>query len=309
MHILVTGGAGFIGSHMVDWLVAHGHSVRVLDNLSRGREDNLRTPCAQIDLRVHDLRDVEAVRAAVAGVDRIIHLAALVSVAQSLTQPQLVHEVNLTGTLHLLEAARLAGVRRVVLASSCAVYGDPAQIPTAEDTPPQPLSPYALTKHMGEQYGQIYSSLYGLECVALRFFNVYGPRQDPASAYAAVVPRVMAAVMAGERPTIFGDGHQSRDFIYVGDIVRALWTAATVPSIASATFSVGCGKAWSILDLVNRIGDMLGVRVQPQFAPARAGEVRHSCADVRRFAAQAGYHARVDLPAGLAATLAALRAG
>jgi len=229
MHILVTGGAGFIGSRVVEWLVDQGQNVRVLDNLSTGNMDNLRSSSAQIDLHVEDIRNAEAVRRAVAGVDRIIHLAALVSVAQSIAEPGLAHAINVTGTLHVLEAARTACVRRVVFASSCAVYGDPTRIPTDEHTPLHPLSPYALSKSVAEQYAQLYSDLYGLECVVLRFFNVYGPRQDPMSPYAAVVPRFIAALIAGEQPTIFGDGLQSRDFIYVDDIVRALWIGATTP--------------------------------------------------------------------------------
>lgn len=307
MHILVTGGAGFIGSHMVEWLLDQRHTVRVLDNLSTGHADNLGAWSTQIDLRVHDIRDTEAVQSAVAGVDAIIHLAALVSVGQSIAEPELAHAINVTGTLRILEAARAAAVGRVVLASSCAVYGDPTRIPTDEDTRPHPLSPYALSKYVNEQYAQLYNDLYGLECVALRFFNVYGPRQDPKSPYAAAVPRFIAALLAGEQPMIFGDGLQSRDFIYVGDIVRALWTAASTPGIAGAVFNVGGGAARSVLELAQTIGNLLGVRVQPNFAPERIGEVRHSCADIARFAEQAGFRASVDLISGLAATLAPLR--
>jgi nucleoside-diphosphate-sugar epimerase len=306
MHILVTGGAGFIGSHVVDWLVSQGHTVRVFDNLSTGREDNLRAHRTVIDMRVSDIRDRAAVQASVMGVDRIIHLAALVSVAEAMAQPELAHEINVTGTLHLLEAARAAGVQRVVLASSCAIYGDPKWIPTGEDTPANPISPYAVTKHIGEQYARLYNDLYGLECVVLRLFNVYGPRQDLTSPYAAVVPRFLAAVQASQRPTIFGDGQQSRDFIYVSDIVRALWIAATVHGIAGRSFNVGSGKACSILELVDRITSLLGIFVPPQFAPAREGEIRHSCADVTRFASQTGFYTSVDLPTGLATMLTSM---
>ncbi|MBC8078029.1 MAG: NAD-dependent epimerase/dehydratase family protein [Chloroflexales bacterium] len=303
MDILVTGGAGFIGSHLVRWLVEQGHSVRVLDNLTTGHAHNLEPVASAIDMRTADLQDADAVREALVGVDYVFHLAALISVVQSVEQPLLTHAINVNGTLGLLEAARAAGVRRLVQVSSAAIYGDPAQVPTPEATPPEPLSPYGLTKHIAEEYGQLYSRLYGLECVALRFFNVYGPRQDPHSPYAAAVPRFVDALASGKQPTVFGDGLQTRDFTFVEDNVRALWVAASAPGIAGAVFNVGRGQPCTVLDLINTLADLLGVEARPHFVPARAGEIRHSCAAVEAFAQQAGFRAQVSLSEGLGKTL------
>lgn len=303
MHVLVTGGAGFIGSHLVQWLVQQGHQVRVLDNLSSGRVEWLGAARAAVDFCAGDIRNLAEVQAAMAGIETVFHLAALVSVVESVENPLKAEACNATGTLHVLEAARQAGVRRVVQASSCAVYGNTEQLPISEAEPPQPLSPYATTKLAAEQWGQLYSTLYGLEAVALRFFNVYGPRQDPASPYAAVVPRFVAALRAGKQPMIFGDGLQSRDFVYVGDIVQGLWTAATAPGIGGAVFNVGSGRSWSILELANLVGEALGVPVQPDFKPAREGEVRHSCASTSSFAERAGFQAAVSLREGLQRTV------
>ncbi len=304
MRILVTGGAGFIGSHLVAWLLNQGHHVRVLDNFSTSNAAVLADWRTDIEVLSGDIRDFATVRAAVREVEAVIHLAALVAVDQSVREPLLAQAINVMGSLHVLEAARQEGVRRVVQASSCAVYGNTTQFPVREDAAPQPLSPYAATKLAAEQMGQLYTTLYGVETVALRFFNVYGPRQDPASPYAAVVPRFLAALGAGQQPLIYGDGLQSRDFIYVGDIVRALWIATSTPGLGGAVFNVGSGRSWSILELAQLLGEVLGVAVQPHFAPARSGEVRHSCADVSYFAARAGFRSTVDLRAGLLATLA-----
>ncbi len=304
MNILVTGGAGFIGSHLVQWLVQQGHAVRVLDNLSSGRKAWLGDALAAVDFHIGDICDMAAVQAAMQEVHIVFHLAALVSVVESIEQPLKAHAHNATGTLHVLEAARQAGVQRVVQASSCAVYGNCERLPISEQEPPQPLSPYATTKLAAEQLGQLYTTLYGLETVALRFFNVYGPRQDPASPYAAVVPRFVAALRQGTQPVIFGDGQQSRDFIYVGDIVQGLWTAATAPNVGGQVFNVGTGQTWSILELAHLVGAALGVVVQPEFKPARLGEVRHSCADVQHFAQLANFRATVSLREGLQRTVA-----
>lgn len=304
MNILVTGGAGFIGSHLVQWLVQQGHAVRVLDNLSSGRKAWLGDALAAVDFHTSDICDWAAVQAAMQEVHAVFHLAALVSVVESVENPLKAQATNATGTLHVLEAARQAGVQRVVQASSCAVYGNSERLPISEQEPPQPLSPYAATKLAAEQLGQLYTTLYGLETVALRFFNVYGPRQDPASPYAAVVPRFVAALRQGTQPVIFGDGQQSRDFIYVGDIVQGLWTAATVPNLGGQVFNVGTGQMWSILELAHLVGAALGIAVQPEFKPARTGEVRHSCADVQHFAQQANFRATVSLREGLQRTVA-----
>lgn len=297
--ILVTGGAGFIGSHLVRSLVDAGESVRVFDNLSSGHAHHLDPLREHIDVQIGDVRDADAVAAAVEGVDLVIHLAALISVVQSVAEPRLTHEINVTGALNVFEAARGARVRRVVLASSAAVYGDPAQVPTPEDAPKAPLSPYGLSKLMGEQYGQLYSAQYGLECVSLRFFNVYGPRQDPKSPYAAAVPIFLDRMLTGEQPLIYGDGTQSRDFVYVGDIVRALWTAGTAPGLGGDVFNVARGEPTTVNDLVERLGEALGVDIAPRYAPPRPGEIRHSCADVAHFADRAGFRAATDLQTGL----------
>ncbi|MEI7769334.1 MAG: NAD-dependent epimerase/dehydratase family protein [Chloroflexales bacterium] len=303
MKILVTGGAGFIGSHVVRWLVAQGHQVSVLDNFSTGRQESLAPVRAAINVIRGDIRDFATVLAAAHDAELIIHLAAMVSVVQSVEQPLEAYASNAIGSLHVLEAARQAGVRRVVQASSCAVYGNTEQLPVHEATSPDPLSPYASTKLAAEQAGQLYTRLYGVATVSLRFFNVYGPRQDPASPYAAVVPRFIAALRSGQQPTIYGDGQQSRDFVFVGDIVQALWVAGTAPRIEGKIFNIGRGEACSILNLAQLIGELLGVPVTPHIAAARSGEVQHSCADVTLFAKQAGFHARMSVRDGLSATI------
>lgn len=305
MDTLVTGGAGFIGSHLTAWLVEQGHRVRVFDNLSSGRREWLDPLGDAISFIEGDLRDAAAVQAAVAGCATVFHLAALVSVVQSVAEPLLAYAVNVTGTLHLLEACREHGVRRVVQASTCAVYGDSENLPLSEDEPPRPLSPYAATKLAAEQAGQLYNRLFGVETVALRFFNVYGPRQDPASPYAAAIPRFIATLRSGGQPTIYGDGLQTRDFVYVGDVVQALVTGATAPGIGGQIFNVGRGEQWNIRALVTLIGETLGLPVNPIFGEARSGEVRHSRADTSRFALQAGFHAGVGLHEGLAAIIRA----
>jgi nucleoside-diphosphate-sugar epimerase len=303
MHILVTGGAGFIGSHLVCWLIEQGHDVRILDNLSSGRTTLPGTSLEAVMFLEGDILDFNTVLSASRGVDLVFHLAAQVSVIDSIEDPLHTQAVNATGTMHVLEAARQAQVRRVVQASSCAVYGNTELLPISETVAPAPLSPYAITKLAAEHMGQLYTNLYDIETVALRLFNVYGPRQDPASPYAAVIPRFIDILHSGKQPVIYGDGHQSRDFVFVGDIVRALWTAATAANMAGAVCNVGTGRAWSILDLTRMLGDVLGMAVQPAFMPERSGEVRHSCADVSRFEAQSGFKAQTTLPEGLALTV------
>jgi nucleoside-diphosphate-sugar epimerase len=301
MRVLVTGGAGFIGSHLVAELVGRGCAVRVLDNYSSGRPERLARHGAAVEAVAGDVRDAAALDAAAAGVSVVFHLAALVSVVQSVAQPRETYDVNLGGTLNALEAARGAGAR-LVLASTCAVYGDEARLPAREDDPPAPMSPYAAAKLAAEEACRLYARLYGVEAVALRFFNVYGPGQDPASPYAAVVPRFIAALRGGAQPTIFGDGGQTRDFVFVGDVVAALWAAATLPGLAGARLNVGRGEETSVLDLAAGVGAALGAPVAPVFAPARPGELRRSRADVSAFAA-AGFRAAVGLAEGLARTV------
>lgn len=299
MTVLVTGGAGFIGSHVVRFLLQQNQQVRIFDNLSTGKLENIEPVLDRVDLCEGDIRDPEAVEDAMASVDVVIHLAALVSVVQSLAEPLLTNEININGTLNVLEAARNMGVKRFVFASSAAVYGDVGIIPTPENAPTAPLSPYGLTKLMGEQYCAFYSNHYGLKSVALRFFNAYGPRQDPNSPYAAAVPIFMERLRHGQSITIYGDGEQSRDFVYVGDIARALWTAATAPGIAGEVFNVAYGQAITVNSLVQHMGVALGIQVDPIHAPARPGEIRTSFANVEKFARRAGFRANVDLQAGL----------
>jgi nucleoside-diphosphate-sugar epimerase len=302
--MLVTGGAGFIGSHVVRWLIERGQRVRVLDNLSSGRREMLGPALDSVELVVGDLCDERVVAQAVAETDAIFHLAAMVSVAESVERPQAAYHTNVIGTVTLLEAARAAGVRRIVQASTCAVYGNTSQLPAREDSRPDPLSPYAATKLAAEQAGRLYTQLYGMQVTALRFFNVYGPRQDPASPYAAAIPRFAEAMRAGRQPTIFGDGLQTRDFVYVGDIVQALWAASQAPGAAGEVLNVGRGAECSVVDLVRTIGELLAIDVDPIFLPAREGEVRRSQADASRLAELTGFRAATDLRTGLALTLA-----
>ncbi|NJL33264.1 MAG: NAD-dependent epimerase/dehydratase family protein [Chloroflexaceae bacterium] len=303
MQILVTGGAGFVGSHLVRWLVEQGHRVRVLDNFSMGRRSSLQPVGAAVELVEGDIRNSSTVQQAVAGCELVLHLAAMVSVVQSMEQPLEAQAINATGSINIFEAARQAGVRRVVNMSSSAVYGDSDRLPLREHEPPCPLSPYALTKLAAEHAGTLYTRSYGLEVVSLRCFNIYGPRQDPSSPYAAVVPRFIEWLRAGQPPIIFGDGLQSRDFVYVGDVVQALWRAATAPAIAGHVFNVARGEALVLRDLAALLAEIIGVAVAPVYAPPRPGEIIHSYADVRLFAELAGFRAQVGLREGLAQTV------
>ena len=304
MAVLVTGGAGFIGSNLVRFLAASGNDVRVLDDLSTGSTDNLAELGASVATITGDVRDVDTVREAVAGAEVVYHLAALPSVARSLLDPVTTHRVNVDGTLNVLEAARVAGVRRVVYASSSSVYGDTPVLPKDESMPPSPRSPYAASKLAGEAYCRAYATAYGLQTVSLRFFNVFGPRQDPASEYAAVVPRFITRMLAGEQPEIFGDGQQSRDFTFVGNAVQACALAGTAPQASGEHVNVGCGDRISLLDLVEAINGLLGTNIQPDFLPPRRGDVRHSQADISKARDLLGYRPEVAVTEGLARTVA-----
>jgi UDP-glucose 4-epimerase len=300
---LVTGGAGFIGSHLVDALLARGDDVVVLDNLATGRLDNLPAGVRFVE---GDVADPAAVARAVAGCEIAYHQAALGSVARSVDDPLASDRANVTGTLTLLTGARAAGVRRVVLASSSSVYGGARQRPTPESAPLVPRSPYAVTKLAGEHYGRLFWELHGLEVVALRYFNVFGPRQRPDSDYAAVIPRFATAVLAGVSPHVHGDGRQSRDFTYVADVVQANLRAAAAPAdgCAGRAFNVGRGEPVSLLDLLDALAALVGVRVSPTFGPRRPGDVSHSHADISAARRQLGYDPAVPLAAGLAPTVA-----
>jgi UDP-glucose 4-epimerase len=303
MKCLVTGGAGFIGSNLADALVADGHTVRVLDDLSTGYADNV--PAAA-DLVEGDIRDEAGVRTAVDGVDVVFHLAAHRAVARSVDDPLATDTANTHGTLNVLVAARDAGVRRVVYASSSSVYGGADQRPTPESAPLVPRSPYAVSKLAGEHYCRVFSELFGLETVALRFFNVYGPRQRPDSMYAAVIPLFVAALAAGDSPTVHGDGRQSRDFTYVDDVAAASVAAAVAPAEACSgnAYNIAGGTEHSLLDLLAILTREMGATVEPVHVESRAGDVRHTCADASAAARDLAWHTTVDFDEGLRRTLA-----
>jgi UDP-glucose 4-epimerase len=300
---LVTGGAGFIGSHIVAELVHRGERVRVFDNFSTGKEENLRAVRQDIELINGDLRDLEAVRYAISGVDYVLHQGALPSVIRSVDDPLASDACNVVGTLNLLIAARDAGVRRVVYASSSSVYGDSPTLPKHEDMRPAPKSPYAVSKLAGEHYCQVFTEVYGLETVCLRYFNVFGPRQDPTSQYAAVIPLFITALLRGQSPTVYGDGRQSRDFTYVSNNVQANLLAATTPGVAGQVFNIACGKSYTLLELLDALKDILDMNVIPVHAPPRPGDVRHSLADISRAQQVLGYRVGVSFEEGLQRTV------
>lgn len=303
---LVTGGAGFIGGHLVASLVRDGWQVRVLDDLSSGNAANLAGVEDDVEFVRGDIRDEAVLGGAVEGAERVWHLAAVASVERCLHEPVETHDVNATGTLQVLEASRKAGVPRVVFASSCAVYGDLGDDEAAETSPPAPLGPYALHKYMGEIYCRQYTKLRGLDTAALRFFNVYGPRQDPASVYAAVVPKFAAACLAGEAPTVHGDGEQTRDLVMVEDVVRALRRAADSPGAVGRVCNVGTGRRTSVNQLLNQLIEITGSEVVPTHTPARAGDLRDSVASLTAAREHLGFEASVDLASGLRRTVEAM---
>ncbi len=309
--VLVTGGAGFIGSNLAARLLREGAQVRVLDDFSTGRRENLEGLGGDLDVIEGDLRDFETVRRAAEGCAAIFHLGALPSVARSVEDPVTSNAVNVGGTLHVLLAAREARARRVVYASSSSVYGDTEDLPKCEDMRPAPLSPYAVQKLAGEHYGRVAGPLYGVEVVSLRFFNVFGPRQDPKSEYAAAIPRFIAAALRGEPPVIFGDGLQSRDFTYVDNAVDACLLAARAPAARAAgeVFNVACGERFTLLDLVAALGRLAGRALAPRHAPPRPGDVRHSQASIEKARAALGYEPRVGFAEGLARTFEWFRRG
>ena len=301
---LVTGGAGFIGSNIVTELVARGEQVRVLDDLSSGYRANLEPLGDRVELFVGDLGDRTLLDRVVQGCDYVLHLAAIPSVVRSVEEPERTHDVNLNGTLRLFEAARAAGVRRVVFAGSSAVYGDSEVLPKVETMSPAPLSPYALHKLGGEYYGRLYTELYGLEVVTLRYFNVFGARQDPRSEYSAVVPIFVTRALAGRAPTIFGDGSQTRDFCHVANVVEASLLARTAQGAAGNTYNVACGLRTSLLDLMAAVNAAVGTSLEPVFEAPRAGDVAHSVADISAARRDLGYTASVDFAEGLRRTVA-----
>jgi nucleoside-diphosphate-sugar epimerase len=306
---LVTGGAGFIGGHLVARLVADGWKVRVLDDFSTGNEKNLAGSVGQVDVVRGDVREPSDVARAVADVEVVFHQAAVPSVPRSISDPWLTHCVNVDGTLQVLEAARHAGVRRVVYAASSSVYGDTEELPKIETMTPHTLSPYALQKHCGEVYCRLYSELYGLETVALRYFNVFGPRQDPQSEYAAVIPRFACAALAGQPCHIYGDGKQTRDFTFVADTVQANVLAADAPEASGSVMNIASGKQISLNALWRSICEIVGINLDPIYDPARAGDVRDSLADLGRARTLLGFEPSVDFSEGLRLTIGSFSDG
>jgi UDP-glucose 4-epimerase len=299
MH-LVTGGAGFIGSHLVTALVERGERVRVLDNLSSGHRQNLDHLRGEIEMTEGDLLDRRVVEQAVQGVEVVFHQAALASVPRSVIEPLDTHAACATGTMNLLDAARRTGVRRVVFGGSSSAYGEQTGSSAKRESDlPAPVSPYAAAKLAGEFYCQAFTATYGLETVVIRYFNVFGPRQDPESQYAAVIPKFVTSMLAGRRPTIFGDGRQSRDFTYIDNVVLGNLLAADAPRAVGRTINVACGKQINLLQLVTAINAALGTKIEPQFDAARPGDVRDSLADISLARELLGYEPTVDFDEGL----------
>ncbi|MGZ8459734.1 MAG: SDR family oxidoreductase [Candidatus Deferrimicrobiaceae bacterium] len=307
MFYLVTGGAGFIGSNLASSLLAKGRRVRILDNFLTGKKENLAGLAERygeaFELVDGDLRDLEVTRRAAEGVEYVLHQGALPSVPRSVADPVLTNEINVGGTLNLLVAARDAGVRRVVFAASSSAYGDTPELPKRESMTPNPKSPYAAQKLAGEQYMRIFHEVYGLETVSLRYFNVFGPNQDPASMYAAVVPRFITSVLSGTPPTIYGDGLQTRDFTYIDNVVQANLRACEAPKDACGrVVNIACGERISLLDILEIVYKQAGRRVAPKFEPSRPGDVRDSLADISLAKDLLGYEPQVGFPEGLSRT-------
>ena len=309
MKYLVTGGAGFIGSNLTRALLASGQSVRVLDNFLTGKRENLAGLAEAhgdgFELIEGDLRDLETVRKAAAGIEYVLHQGALPSVPRSVADPVLSNEINVAGTVNLLVAARDAGVRRVVFAASSSAYGDTPRLPKRESMTPNPKSPYAAQKLAGEYYLRIFYEIYGLETVSLRYFNVFGPRQDPKSTYAAVIPRFITTVLRGVPPTVYGDGLQTRDFTYIDNVIQANLAACLAPKTACGkVVNIACGERVSLLDILEIVYGLAGKRVLPKFEPGRVGDVRDSLADISLARDLIGYDPKVPFSEGLAQTFA-----
>jgi nucleoside-diphosphate-sugar epimerase len=305
--VLVTGGAGFIGSHLVRRLVGDGAIVRVVDNLSTGKATRLDALCARIDFIEGDLADDSVARKAVEGVDFVLHQAAVPSVQRSVVDPIGTNKANVTATLNLLEACRKAKVRRVVYAASSSAYGDTEVLPKQEDMPPSPLSPYALQKFVGERYCKMYYDLYGLETVSLRYFNVFGPGQDPHSEYSAVIPKFITRLFVGQPITMNGDGEQSRDFTFIDNVVEANLLALKAANAPGRMCNIGCGARISLNQLVALLEKELDVKAHVVYGPAKAGDVRHSLADICRAKTILGYDPKISIEEGLRRTVAAFR--
>ena len=304
MKVLVTGGAGFIGGHLVDALVAGGATVRVIDNFSTGRRENLAHHGADVEVIEGDICDPDAVGRAIEGVELVYHEAAIPSVSRSVNDPVASNRANVGGTVQVLDAARRAGVRKLVYAESSSAYGDTEVLTKVETMTPMPLSPYAISKLAGEHYVTVFGRLYGFETVSLRYFNVFGPRQDPFSQYAAVIPLFITRVLRGERPTIYGDGGQSRDFTYIDNVVEGNILAATSGAGGGEAFNIACGDRLTVNGLLEAVNGILGASVTPVHAEPRPGDIRHSTADHGKARRILGFEPRVPFLEGLRRTVA-----
>jgi nucleoside-diphosphate-sugar epimerase len=300
---LITGGAGFIGSHLAGALLRRGQDVVVLDNLSTGKMGNLRDSLDRLRFVQASVTDLDSVRECCRGVEVVFHQAALASVPRSVADPAASNDANVTGTLNVLMAARDEKVRRVIYAASSSVYGDTEELPKHEGMTPRPQSPYAVSKHVGELYAAVFSRVYGLSTVSLRYFNVFGPRQDPHGQYAAVIPLFISHLLRGKAPTIYGDGEQSRDFTHIQNVVAANLAAAEAKDLKGEVINIACGARITVNALFRSLRDLIGGKVDPVYVPARTGDVRHSLADVSRATRLLGYRTVVDLARGLRETV------
>jgi len=302
--VLVTGGAGFIGSHLVEWLVRDGHTVRVLDDFSSGQRRNLDPVIRQIELLEGSVCNEDLVRRACRDVEYVFHLAARPSVPRSVAEPLRTDEVNAVGTLRVLLAARDAGARRVIYAASSAAYGDSEVLPKVESMRPEPVSPYAVSKLAGEYYCSCFSRVYGLQTVSLRYFNVFGPRQDPDSPYAAAIPAFVSRMVAGQRPIVYGDGEQSRDFCYIDNVVHANRLAMQAPRVQGEVVNIACGQRVTLNHIIAQINAHLGTNLEPDYQDPRPGDVRHSLADLEAARRLLGYEPQVMFDEGLRRSIA-----
>jgi len=296
---LVTGGAGFIGSHITEELVKRGHEVRVVDNFLTGKRENITSFLDKIELIEGDIRDFEVCKRASEGVDFVLHQAALPSVPRSIKDPLLTNEINIRGTLNILLASREVEVKRVVFASSSSVYGDDPQLPKKEGSEGSPLSPYAVSKRVGEMYCQVFSRILGLSTVCLRYFNIFGPRQDPLSQYAAVIPNFITRMLKEEKPVIFGDGEQSRDFTYVSNVVEANILASEAQDVSGEIFNIAYGERTTVNSLAARINEILMEEISPSYDEPRPGDVKHSFADISKARKMLKYEPLVPFDEGL----------
>jgi nucleoside-diphosphate-sugar epimerase len=302
MRYLVTGGAGFIGSNLVDEILRRGHQLVVLDDLSAGKESNLAGVRNRIDLRIGSITDLAELQSACRGVDYVIHLAARTSVPRSIKDPVETNRVNIDGSLNVLVAARDAKVRRVVFAASSSAYGETPTLPKVETMQPQPISPYGVSKYVGELYAEVFGRVYGLENACVRYFNVFGPRQDPTSQYSGVLSRFMLAVIQGQQPVVYGDGEQSRDFTYIDNVVDETLRACEADGASGLVFNGGTGSRITLNEVLNMLEKVTGKKVQAKYDPPRAGDIRDSQADISRARKVLGYEPLVDFEEGLRRT-------